>query len=310
LERAGWRKRDLPRDGKAEESSMMTRQPAVAGTFYEKTPERLWMNVEEAFRDNVFGPGQIPSVYTDHHDGLLSLIVPHAGHMYSGPCAARAYARLAASGVPATVVLIGPNHQGNGTPFAAYAAGKFSTPLGDVEIDEEFMAHFMFELPYFEHDPDAHQIEHSLEVQLPFLQYLFGSRLRIAPLLVSIHPFDSSEDDKFDEIADVLAECVETHGAVLIATTDLSHYHPIDLAKQFDRIASRAMLTMDGRRLLATVREYEISMCGAIPAALALMASVSLNAKFASTLSYYTSGDVDHGDPERVVGYTSIEICR
>lgn len=289
---------------------MMVREPAVAGKFYDSNADELWTGVENAFEDKAFGPGTLPNVRLERETDLLALIVPHAGYMYSGAAAAQAYYRLANAGIPESVVLLGPNHQGHGAPYAVFAGGRFRTPLGDLEVDEELISHFMVQLPYFEHDTEAHRSEHSIEVQLPFLQYLAANRVKIAPILIATHPFESGEDDKLEEIADVLAECLETHNALLIATTDLSHYHNIDLAKQLDRIATRAILTLEGPRLLATVREYEISMCGAIPTALALMACASLNASYAALLSYYTSGDVPEGDPDKVVGYTSIEVCR
>ncbi|MEI6512069.1 MAG: AmmeMemoRadiSam system protein B [bacterium] len=289
---------------------MEVREPAVAGTFYDGAAGKLWSSVEQAFQDKAFGPGKLPSVSLERQGDLLALISPHAGFMYSGPAAAQAYTRLATAGLPETIVLLGPNHQGFGSPYSVFAKGSFKTPLGEVEVDEDLIGHFMVHLPFFEHDPDAHRREHSLEVQLPFIQYLGNSKIKIAPILISTHPFDSSEDGKLDEIADVLAECLETHNALLVISTDLSHYHNINLARQLDRITTRAILTMDGRRLLATVREYEISMCGAIPTAIGLMACESLNAGYAAMLSYYTSGDMPDGDPEKVVGYTSIEICR
>jgi hypothetical protein len=230
-------------------------------------------------------------------------IVPHAGYVYSGPTAARVFARLA---LPPLVVILAPNHTGVcHAPGGAslWEEGAFRTPLGDVPVDARLAAALRAASPLVGVDHDAHRAEHAVEVLLPFLQVLRPDA-RIVPLVLA---WDAWEPAR--ELGDALARVVgEAHEPVLLlASSDLNHYEPAAVSEQKDARALAAVTALDGAELLARCRRERISMCGRGPAAVVLAAARALGATRADVVDYRHSGWVS-GDDSQVVGYGGVVI--
>lgn len=287
---------------------LSVRKPAVAGMFYEASADELRAEIERCFL-SPFGPGRLPMVETKGPRRIAGLVSPHAGLVYSGPTAAHGYFRLAEDGLPEIAVLIGVNHRGYGAPVAVGNQVVWRTPLGDVAVDAETAQRIVSLSNYAEEDELAHRIEHSLEVQIPFLQYLGQRRMRIVPVLIGVPVRDSGALAVAEDIGSAVAQAVEGRDAIVIASTDFSHYESRQSAEQKDSQAIRRILELDEKGLLETVSDLDISMCGVVPTAAVLAACKLLGAKSARQLSYNTSGDIT-GDHSRVVGYAAIEFDR
>jgi AmmeMemoRadiSam system protein B len=289
-----------------------TRRPAVAGTFYSDDEQSLRQQIEWCFT-HPLGPGQVPRAAGERAGRLLGLISPHAGLVYSGPAAAWGYAALAEDGAPPLVVLVGPSHTGLGAPLGVGDARAWVTPLGEVRVARDAGRALVEADGAFALDSLSHQMEHSLEVQLPFLQYLFGEsgeEVTILPICIrgtSPSAARSAQELGLGERAGALAALMRERGAAIIASTDLSHFESQETAKVKDQAALDAILAFDPERLLSVVDSQGISMCGVLPVALALMAARNLGASAPRLLHYHTSGDIA-GGRDQVVGYASLTI--
>ncbi|MFB3882286.1 MAG: AmmeMemoRadiSam system protein B [Armatimonadota bacterium] len=287
------------------------RQPAVAGQFYEGTKEALAASIERCFLHHL-GPGMAPAADT-HGPGLIGAVIsPHAGYMYSGPAAARAYRALAADGIPETIVIVGPSHYTANRRAAISLADVWRTPLGDVAVDVELGEKLMAASPLFEADEAAHRDEHSLEVQLPFLQFVYGRRMpKILPICIRSHPLEEVEGLAADAqvMGEAIGRAIRPSRAAVVASTDFSHQVPQEVAERQDRLALDAIEAMDPGGLLKTVRKHRISMCGPAPVAVALWSCLARGEFRAELLVYYTSGDII-GDRRAVVGYASLAVRR
>jgi AmmeMemoRadiSam system protein B len=224
--------------------------------------------------------------------------------MYSGPVAAHGYNRLAQDGKPDIVVILGPNHTGNGSALAVMREGVWRTPLGDVEIDTATADLITHASSIIDVDDSAHAFEHSVEVQLPFLQYLYGSSFKFVPICFLMQDLESSR-----EVGSALAKALQGMNAVIIASTDMTHYEPQKSAEKKDKAAIDAVLKLDEAQLYSTVEGFGISMCGPGPTMALVVAAKALGAKKAELLCYKTSGDIT-GDYSAVVGYASIAFMR
>jgi hypothetical protein len=266
----------------------MIRQPAVADQFYDGNPTRLHYELGK-----LIGPAK-------EARSARAIVVPHAGYIYSGAVAGAAYAQVQ---VPETVVILGPSHTGVGVPAALMASGSWSMPMGKVPISEDLAATMLKLSDYLEDDTLAHTYEHSLEVQIPFLQYR-QPNLSIVPVCLKNLSFSVCK-----EIGSVIAEAVRQSGksVLLVASTDMSHYESQEQAQFKDRLAIDKILALDPQGLLETVTGNNISMCGVIPTTVTLLASLTLGAGSAELIRYATSGDVT-GDYAQVVGYASFII--
>ncbi|NIA08558.1 MAG: AmmeMemoRadiSam system protein B [Nitrospiraceae bacterium] len=267
----------------------MIRIPAVANQFYDGNPIRLHHDL-----GMLIGP-------TKDAMPAKALIAPHAGYIYSGAVAGAAYAQVE---VPDTVVVLGPNHTGIGSPVAVMTKGTWNMPMGTVSISEDLASLIVESSSYLKDDTEAHIYEHSLEVQIPFLQYR-QPKLSIVPIcLGGAFPFSICK-----EIGSAIATAVKQIGkpVLLVASSDMTHYESQEQAQAKDRLAIDKILALDPQGLLETVRNYAISMCGIIPTTVALVASLALGATNARLVRYATSGDVT-GDYARVVGYASLII--
>lgn len=266
----------------------MTRKAIVAGQFYPASASELkrmikGMVEEKAKRQEVIG-----------------LISPHAGYIYSGPVAGAVISRIRFKD---TFIIMGPNHTGRGRPFSIMTEGRWQTPLGEVEIDSEMGRRILAHSRYLEEDMAAHLHEHSIEVQLPFLQY-FKTEFKLVPIVLAY-----AGGAIYKEIGRALARAVKESGrkAVIIASSDMTHYEPQASAQKKDTQAIEAVLALDEDELLKRVAELDISMCGYAPAVSLIVAAKELGAKGAELVKYQTSGDTS-GDYSSVVGYAGIII--
>lgn len=262
------------------------RMPAVAGRFYPADPKTLRRDLE-----SYLTPGE--------QVRALGCIVPHAGYMYSGHVAGAVYARLE---LPRRFVILCPNHTGMGAPLAIMPRGAWRLPLGDAPVDAELAAELMQAMPYLEEDPAAHRAEHSLEVQLPFLQVL-APGFTFVPICVGVGQLG---------VLEALGHAIATalrgrDDTLLIASSDMNHYETDSITRVKDQKAIARVLALDPAGLHAVVRAENISMCGYAPTTAMLTAARDLGATRAELVKYATSGDVS-GDREMVVGYAGIVI--
>lgn len=277
------------------------RSPAVAGQFYAGDEIGLRTQIESTFTHEV-GPGAIPDVESGVAD-LRALVSPHAGYPYSGPVAAHGFGALAAAGRPDVVVIVGPNHGGFGEPVAVSEADRWATPLGEVPVHSELRDRLVRDTEFVVADERTHAGEHSIEVQVPFLQYLFTD-IPILPIAMTRQDADTTTD---------LAAALEAGlgavdgTAVLVASTDLSHYEPQRVAERKDEAAIERMCALDPTGLYETIASEDISMCGYGPTATVLMVAEATGSTEGELLKYATSGDTA-GSTAEVVGYASVAV--
>ena len=277
---------------------MKIRRPAVSGMFYAGTAGELQEQIEWCYKHEL-GPGATPQVNSIGLRQLVAMVVPHAGYCYSGPVAAHAYKELAEDGLFDTAVILGPNHSGFGGPVSVWVEGSWSTPLGDVEIDQKLAQRLLGGV--IKADETAHVHEHSVEVQLPWLQYLYG-KVRIVPVVMLTQDI---------ETARIVGESIAQAGGnlVVIASSDLTHYEPHSVAMEKDSSVVEAVIALDEEELYERCERLRCTMCGYGPVAAAIVASKQMKGDKTSLLKYATSGDTS-GDFSRVVGYGSIVIRR
>ncbi|HET7436978.1 MAG TPA: AmmeMemoRadiSam system protein B [Thermoanaerobaculia bacterium] len=270
---------------------MKIRPPAVAGSFYEGTPERLRAQVDSCFAANAQPAAK---------QRFLGAVVPHAGLMYSGHVAAALYAL---ADLPRRFVVLCPNHTGLGHFAAINREGAWRTPFGDAAIDTPLADALLARTKLLAVDTAAHAREHSLEVQLPFLQRLLGSDFTFVPICLGAHRYDIAE-----EIGRAMAEVLrEEKDVAVLASSDLNHYEDQDSTLRKDQLAIDEVLKRDPKELWRIVDEYDVSMCGFIPTTTMLFAVNALGASDAQLIKHATSGDIN-GDYSQVVGYASILI--
>lgn len=270
---------------------MGIRRPAVAGSFYEGSPERLRAQVRACFAANGEPGSRTP---------FVGGVVPHAGLMYSGHVAAAFYA---SAELPRRFVILCPNHTGAGHYAAINREGSWLTPLGALQIDTPLADALMARTKLLADDARAHAREHSLEVQLPFLQERAGS-FTFVPICLGAHRFDYAE-----EVGHAIADVVkgEQGGIGILASTDLNHYEDQETTLRKDGLAIRKIEELDPRGLWDTVDEADVSMCGFIPTTAMLVAARDLGANSARLLKHATSGDIN-GDYAHVVGYAAMVV--
>jgi AmmeMemoRadiSam system protein B/AmmeMemoRadiSam system protein A len=266
----------------------MIRRPVVAGQFYPASPSQLRALIEQLVDEKV---AKVDAI------GLLS---PHAGYVYSGPVAGAVISRVKFKD---TFIIIGPSHTGRGKPLSIMTRGAWETPLGEVEIDSELGKQILATSSYLQEDDVAHQYEHSIEVQLPFLQY-FKPDIKIVPIVLAY-----SSGGTYKEIGREIARAVRdlNREVVIMASSDMTHYEPQEVARKKDTQAIEAILDLNEDELLKRVYELDISMCGHAPAASLISAARELGATGAELVKYQTSGDIT-GDYSAVVGYAGVII--
>ena len=277
----------------------MIRRPTVASQFYEGDAEALRAQISSCFLHKL-GPQKLPQINLHAHPrNIVGLICPHAGYVYSGPVAASSFYELAIDGKPDTVVLLGPNHTGYGSGLALMREGIWRTPLGDVEVDSEISDAILHETNIVDVDEVAHRYEHSIEVQLPFLQFLYGNAFKIVPICYLMQDYESAL-----EIGRALTESLNGTNTVVIASSDMTHYESAKAAGAKDQVALKAVTDLNAKRFYETVETQNITACGYAPITSLITYSVGVCAK-AQLLSYHNSGDIT-GDPSSVVGYAAV----
>ena len=266
----------------------MIRQPAVAGQFYPGERAKLGPDLENLV---------VRGIRCDKVAGIIS---PHAGYMYSGAVAGHVYGRIE---IPPTVIILGPNHHGIGAGVALCSQGEWVTPLGSTLINTSLARLIETHVPQVKEDRLAHQFEHSLEVQLPFLQFVRPD-VTIVPLCLGFGDFASCRS-----LGQGIARAIREYGeeALIVASSDMTHYESAASARQKDDLALREVLALNPEGLVDICRGHDITMCGVIPAAVMLVAALELGATKAELVRYATSGDIT-GDSSRVVAYASLTV--
>ncbi len=266
----------------------MKRTPAVAGQFYQSSPSKLAVQVNE----------YITSEASRVH--AMGVVSPHAGLMYSGEVAGSVFSRIE---MPHTFILLGPNHTGTGAPVSIMSSGRWQLPTGEIAVDETLASHVMKGTDVLTEDSLAHSMEHSLEVQLPFILH-FSSSVKIVPIVMMTDSIHVCSD-----LGKAIADAVSNAGytVTIIASSDMSHYVSDAHARSQDKKAVDKILALDPEGLYKTVREDAISMCGFIPVTTMLYAVRLLGARESMLVKYMTSGEVS-GDYDHVVGYAGLII--
>jgi AmmeMemoRadiSam system protein B len=264
----------------------MDREPAVAGRFYTDDPAALAGQVDR------FLAAAGPRVRA------RGLVAPHAGYVYSGAVAGAVYARVE---VPARAIVLGPNHTGLGRAAALWPDGRWRLPTGAVPVDAKLTA-ALASSPLVEEDREAHLLEHSLEVQVPFLARARPD-VEIAALCLGPLSYEQCV-----ELGEHVARAAAEAGALVVASSDMTHYEPAERAREKDHRAIARLLALDPHGLYDTVRRERITMCGVVPATVMLVAAKALGATRAELVRYANSGDVN-GDTRQVVGYAGVLIA-
>lgn len=267
---------------------MQIRQPAVAGQFYPGSAQPLQQELKRL----------IPAV--EHKQPAIGVISPHAGYIYSGSAAGKL---LAGVEIPGTVIILGPNHRGSGALAALSPDDGWQTPLGVVPINKRLAGLIQQQIPAVQEDAAAHRFEHSLEVQVPFLQYLRPD-LSIVPICLGFGDYPGCE-----LLGKALAAAIREFGepVLILASSDMTHYESAEAAKQKDTLALQRALAFDAKGLVEVCRSQRITMCGVIPAAVMLIAAKELGATQAELVAYTHSGQVT-GDEREVVAYASVVV--
>ena len=268
----------------------MVRQPAVAGQFYPGNAERLAKDLSHYI-------GNPP----DTRQRVLGIMVPHAGYVYSGAVAGAVYGNIE---IPRIAIILCPNHHGIGAVAALSPAAGWQTPLGTVPVATDLSRQILAAAPeLIAFDALAHLYEHSLEVQLPFLQTLRPD-VKIVPLSIGFGDYERCR-----RVGEALAQVVASSGEsiLIVASSDMTHYESAAEAKQKDSLAIERICDLDPVGLLSTCRSHGITMCGVVPATIMLIAAKLLGASSAVLTRYATSGDVT-GDFRQVVAYAGLTV--
>lgn len=279
----------------------MLRRPAFAGTFYPPYAEGLKLSIEKCF-NHPLGPRKRPEIASSCGN-LKGVVVPHAAYMYSGPIAAHSYLDIAQNGRPDSFILLGPNHNGIGMSESVVAKGTWETPLGKVGIDTELAEMIASNCDACTMDDYGHWGEHSIEVQLPFLQYIFGD-FKFVPISMNDQTLKPSVS-----VGKAMAKAIKESGrnVVMVASSDFNHHEFKDVTASKDKLAIEKILKFDVGGLFSVLKERYITMCGYGGVAAVMTASKELGASTAKLLKYATSAD-NGGDYSATVGYGAIEF--
>lgn len=266
----------------------MLREPAVAGRFYPADPATLDADVR-----SYLSPAQ-------PRTKAIGCMVPHAGYVYSGQVAGAVFSKIE---VPSRCIILCPNHTGRGHPLAVMDKGAWQTPLGKIAVDADLAGRLLNVFPALTSDAAAHQLEHAIEVELPFLQ-IIRNDICFVPIAVG-----TGRLLLLEKLGEGIAQAVQQsdESALLIASSDMNHYEDDATTRVKDRKAIDQILALDPGGLYSTVINESISMCGFGPAIAMLVAAKLLGAKKAELIEYATSGDVN-GDRNAVVGYAGIVV--
>ncbi|MEM3671196.1 MAG: AmmeMemoRadiSam system protein B [Thermoprotei archaeon] len=281
----------------------MNRKPAVADGFYPSSPALLLKDIERSFSLGFGNPGK-PEVgsggaQSHRHVNRLAAIAPHAGYTYSGAVASYTYGYAVSKMVPETVIVVGPNHTGYGSDVSVWPDGEWETPIGSLRVDSEAASVILHDFEHF--DPSSHELEHSIEVQLPFIRYVYGEEAAIVPVCV----LDQSVETMM-RLGETLARAAQVRErTLLVASSDFSHYVPERYAREVDLELLKQIEAMDELAVARKADELDSNACGLGPIIAVVSAAKRLGLTRARLLKYSTSAEAT-GDRESVVGYASM----
>ncbi|MEM4717274.1 MAG: AmmeMemoRadiSam system protein B [Desulfurococcaceae archaeon] len=278
------------------------RRPVVAGYFYPSRRSELIEMIEWSFKHSI-GPGMLPQLSTERRKGIIGYIVPHAGYMYSGPIAAHAYYDMAQYGVLDTIIVLGTNHTGLGKPISVYPEGAWETPLGVLHVDGELGKKVVEYSELGDFDVYAHLEEHSIEVQLPFIQYIYRYNTKILPIVIGIHTPEAASD-----LANAIYNAARdlNRDIIVLASSDFNHYEPHNITVEKDNLAISKIIELNTGEFYRVLIHEDISICGPGGIMTLIELTKKINGK-ARLLKHATSGDIS-GDKRAVVGYASIKF--
>jgi AmmeMemoRadiSam system protein B len=264
------------------------RPPAVGGLFYPGSPAALTRDLA----------GMIARAQGARHSGrVLGILSPHAGYVYSGATAAAAYARLVGQSYD-TVVIVSPSHREFFEGVSVYSGDGYRTPIGTVSVNAALRSRLLAECPIVRASESGHGEEHAIEVQIPFLQHVLRE-FQILPLVIG----DQRRENCF-ALGEALARILQGASALLVASTDLSHYHPSSVAKRLDRVFQQDVERFDCEQLMKDLEDGTTEACGGGPSVAVMKALADLGAHTMEVAYQCNSGDVT-GDTSAVVGYLS-----
>ncbi len=282
----------------------MIRDAKYAGSWYKGSESTLRKSLKDFFENDKRGPQKVPVLNRNGRREIVGIVSPHAGYIYSGAIAAHAYAELAADGRPEIFIVVGVDHRGYGAaPATVQVDGGWETPLGVAKINTEVAKEIISNSDRIRDSARAHSMEHSLELQIPFLQYVYGE-IEFVPVMIS-----SGALSVFQDVGEAIANACKKRNVVLVASTDFTHFESASSAKAQDEKAINAILKLDEEVLYRTVKENGISMCGYGSTSTVIKAARGLGANRAVLLKYGNSGEVS-GDYESVVGYGSLKLVK
>ncbi|OGF65177.1 MAG: AmmeMemoRadiSam system protein B [Candidatus Fischerbacteria bacterium RBG_13_37_8] len=264
----------------------MNRQPAVAGYFYPGNKNELTKTMRSLIHE------------AGAKKNAKGILVPHAGYLYSGEVAGKVYGAIE---LPDTFIILCPNHTGRGEDIAIMENGTWTTPLGEAYIDKDLSHLIMDNYDEIHSDASAHEREHSLEVQLPFLQYL-KEAFTFVPICIRTHNYE-----KISQLGKALSQAIiaSARNVLIIASSDMTHFESAISAEKKDQLAIEQMMTLNGKGLYDTIMSHGISMCGVFPATASLIALKELNCSRGELIEYTNSGKKT-GDYSDVVAYAGM----
>ncbi|MCM8772504.1 MAG: MEMO1 family protein [Candidatus Omnitrophica bacterium] len=265
------------------------REPVVSGYFYPSGKAHL-LRMLESFIDR-----------NASKEKVIGAVCPHAGYIYSGKTAGLTYSKIE---IPEIVIILGPNHTGYGEPYSVSNHDKWLTPLGEVPVDKDLAEKFVKKSRYLQFDEIAHLREHSIEVQVPFLQVL-KSNFKIVPITL----LGYVDNPAWYEIGEIIAEVIKESKkeCLIIASSDMTHYEPYKIAEEKDKYVIEAICQLDEDEVIKRIEERDVSMCGYAPVIVLIVASKLLGGE-KGELIYYTTSAETSKDYSEVVGYAGIVI--
>lgn len=280
------------------------RRAIVAGSFYSADRQSLEQQIKDCFLHQI-GPQALPSSLTKEERKIMGVISPHAGFMFSGPVAAHGYFQLSLEKTPKTIILLGPNHQNIGEKISIMTSGQWETPLGVVEIDRVVVENILVndEEGFLYDDPKSHLYEHSIEVQLPFLQFIYPSNnFKIIPISIA-----NQQLDIMRYLSQVIYKTISDRHEefLLIASSDFNHYENQKSTEFKDSESIKEIIKMDSNLFYDSIHKNKASICGPGPISIVIETCKKLGIRKGELLKYATSGDVS-GMFDEVVGYASI----
>ena len=278
---------------------MLVRKPAVAGQFYPSDPGELAELIDGCYTHRL-GPGKRPPAPPTSK--TVAVVAPHAGYVYSGPVAAHSYYHASSLPDPDLIVVVAPNHYGVGSGVSTFKQGTWETPLGRMKVDSQSAEELSDLTGIVSFDPEAHRLEHSLEVQLPFLQRIYGDSVPFLPVSLVFQDADTAL-----VLSRAIAKILEGRKGVLVASSDLTHYESASDAREKDTALLQQVLSMDLEGFYSTLERLNVTACGYGAIATVMAAARALGLGKAELLKYATSGDTS-GDNLQVVGYGALRF--